>query len=202
MKQVFEKFLNMMEGAPKETLEMSLADCHIKGVFSLVIGGSEHGRLTRVFIATKKIEMGDIQLHSHRYPLTITTLTNGFTHHIATIGGVLSPLGASSFIYKSPLNGGHGLECGGYQWFDLESTNYPAGVVASLNYSDIHTVSCKKGTMWVVEEHGFNTDSSVVLGVPFKTDGLYNAPKQFQINDMFDKVRSQLKFLIGSYEGI
>ena len=109
---------------------------------------------------------------------------------------------ADSFVYKSPLNGGNGLSHVGQERFDLQSTTYSVGTSVSLDSSDIHTVSCKKGAMWIVEEHGFDTDSSVVLGVPFKTDRLYNAPKQFQINDMFDKVRSQLKVLIGSYEGI
>lgn len=43
----------------------------------------------------------------------------------------------------------------------------------------VHSVSCSKGSMWVVQELGFQDDSSTVLGTNFSTEGLYNEPKQF-----------------------
>lgn len=55
-----------------------------------------------------------------------------------------------------------------------------------------HTVCCKAGAMWVVEEQGFKTEESTVLGVPFTVDGLYNKPQQFQINDMCQMVLREM----------
>jgi len=52
-----------------------------------------------------------------------------------------------------------------------------------MNETDIHTISCSKGSIWIVEELGFKTEESTVLGVPFTVDGLYTEPTMFQIND-------------------
>ena len=65
-----------------------------------------------------------------------------------------------------------------------------------LQSTDTHTVSCKKGTMWVVQEQGFDYDTSYVLGTDFSTEGLYNKPEQFQVNNMYEHVLKQLKKLV------
>jgi hypothetical protein len=57
-----------------------------------------------------------------------------------------------------------------------------------------------KGSIWIVEEQGFKVDSSKVLGVPFITDGLYNAPAPFQVNDKCQIVAKEIKKLILDYE--
>ena len=51
-----------------------------------------------------------------------------------------------------------------------------------------------------LEEQGFETDSSRVLGVPFVTEGLYNEPKSFQVNDNCQLVTREIKKMILNYE--
>ena len=50
---IFEHTLELMENISYEALNKSIADCHIDGLFSLVVGGTENGELTRIFYATK-----------------------------------------------------------------------------------------------------------------------------------------------------
>lgn len=206
---IFEDVLNIMNAPNNKALEKSLADCHINGVFSLVVGGDVdedgeliHGTLTRVFIATKKISPFDIQFHSHRYSLSIGVVSGCFEHHVAT-DTRLEKFTSDSvrmkiFEYKSPINGGTGLTTFGEGGFDLVSYKVPVGAELHLPFHRLHTVSCKKNTIWIVKEHGFETDSSIVLGTSFQTEGLYNTPKQFQVNDMFTLVHSKLSKLVNS----
>ena len=196
---IFEDLQKMMLSVNKESLDKSIADCHIKGCFSLVVGGTEHGNLTRVFIATKKIKPFDIQFHSHRYGLRIGVIHGVFEHHVAT-----NPVGKSNtnrvslmkYIYKSPLNGGDGLTKVGTGVYDLISYYCPVGSELVLSSKDIHSVSVSKGAMWVVQELGFQDDSSTVLGTNFSTEGLYNEPKQFQVNNMYEQVLEKLNKLV------
>lgn len=198
---IFNELYEMMKNPSKESLDMSLANCHIDGVFSLVVGGNEHGKLTRVFIATKKIKPFDIQFHTHRYNLRIGVIHGNFTHHTA-LEGFTSDLysgeavSLKSYEYKSPLNGGTGLVGTGESCYILKTSDIPIGGELYLPYDLLHTVSCAKGTIWVVQELGFEDDSSTVLGVDFTTDGLYTEPKQFQVNDMFQTVLGKLKKLV------
>lgn len=196
---IFEDLHKMMLSVNKESLDKSIADCHIKGCFSLVVGGTEHGKLTRVFIATKKINPFDIQFHSHRYGLRIGVVHGVFEHHVATKPKgkpCTNRVGLMEYNYKSPLNGGNGLTKIGQGVYDLTSYTCPVGSELVLSSSDIHSVSCKKGTIWVVQEQGFNCDSSVVLGTDFSTEGLYNNPEQFQVNNMYEQVLKHLKKLV------
>ena len=198
---VFEELYEMMMNVSKDSLDMSIADCHVKGCFSLVVGGTEHGKLTRVFIATKKIYPFDIQFHSHRYDLKIGVIHGVFDHHIAEgafdqeyLDGHCVKL--KKYEYLSPLNGGNGLKHVGEHCWNLKSYRVPVGGEMYLPSELIHSVSCKKGSIWVVQEQGFNCDSSVVLGTDFSTDGLYNKPEQFQVNNMYEQVLKHLKKLV------
>lgn len=198
---IFEELYEMMKNVNKDSLDMSIADCHIKGCFSLVVGGTEHGKLTRVFIATKKINPFDIQFHSHRYGLKIGVIHGAFDHHIASEVGSTSIFNGNvvklkSYEYKSPLNGGTGLTYTGDSLWELDSYKIPVGGEIYLPVQQIHSVSCKKGSIWVVQEQGFNCDSSVVLGTDFSTEGLYNKPEQFQVNNMYEQVLKHLKKLV------
>lgn len=199
---LFDEVYKMMLNVDKQSLDMSLQDCHVEGCFSLVVGGTEHGNLTRVFIATKKIKPFDIQFHSHRYDLKIGVIHGVFDHHTA-----LEESGTKSYFdceavrmrcyeYKSPLNGGNGLtETGSSNW-NLKSYKVPVGGEMYLPHDLVHSVSCSKGSMWVVQELGFQDDSSVVLGTDFATEGLYRKPEQFQVNNMYEQVLSKLKNLV------
>ena len=50
---IFEQTLKLMENVSKDSLDKSIEDCHVAGLFSLVVGGTENGELTRIFYATK-----------------------------------------------------------------------------------------------------------------------------------------------------
>lgn len=198
---IFNEVYEMMKNPNQDSLNKSLNDVHLKGVFSLVVGGTENGLLTRVFIATKKIKPFDIQFHSHRYNLTIGVIHGNFKHHIA-----LEDFGSdyhkgknvrmNSYEYKSPLNGGNGLTKTGGSCYELQSYDVPVGGEIFLPNDLIHSVSVSKGSMWIVQEHGFVDDSSTVLGTSFITEGLYNEPKQYQVNDMYQLVFEKLKKLV------
>lgn len=198
---IFKDLHKMLLNVNKESLDISLADCHVKGCFSLVVGGTEHGNLTRVFIANKKIKPFDIQFHSHRYDLKIGVIHGVFEHHVAIEDTEQSyyandSVKLKSYEYKSPLNGGNGLtETGSSNW-NLKSYKVPVGGEMYLPHNLVHSVSCSKGSMWVVQELGFQDDSSTVLGNNFSTEGLYNEPKQFQVNNMYEQVLEKLNKLV------
>ena len=196
-----KEYKQLLESSKKESLDMSIADCHIPGVFSLVFSGTDHGNLTRAFIATKKIKFGDVQFHSHRYGLFLTPIKGVIEHHIAKedhSGEYMMQV----YNYRSPLNGGKGLVYSGEMAFNIKSHYMPIGSTTYLFSKDIHTMSCSKGSVWIVEENGFDVDSSTVLGVPFVLDGLYNTPKQFQVNDMHQLVLRSVRNIVNEMEAI
>ena len=198
---LFDEVYKMMLNVDKQSLDMSLQDCHVEGCFSLVVGGTEHGKLTRVFIATKKIKPFDIQFHSHRYNLKIGVIHGVFEHHIALEDTTQSyyankSVKLKSYEYRSPLNGGNGLTETGSSIRNLKSYKVPVGGEMYLPHDLVHSVSCSKGSMWVVQELGFQDDSSTVLGTDFATEGLYRKPEQFQVNNMYEQVLSKLKKLV------
>lgn len=203
---IFDEVYKLMTGLiDPETLSKSLADVHIKGVFSLVVGGTDNGSLTRIFVANKKIKPFDIQFHSHRYNLTIGVVHGCFEHHVAnhlsnewTSYSRLckNNIKLKTYIYRSPLNGGNGLTYLSDANYTLESYQIPVGGEINLSANELHSVSCSKGTIWIVKEHGFVEDSSIVLGNSFITEGLYNQPQQYQVNDNFQLVLEKLKKLV------
>jgi len=204
IKQKVETFLGMLENPNPESLAMSLNDVHSDGLFSLVIDGTEPGNLTRVFYATKKLNPFDVQLHTHRYGINITVIKGQFKHHLAEIypKSILPDALMSMFEYKSFLLGGNGLTFKEDVSVRLTEKLIPEGSLLSLANTEFHTVSCKKGAIWVVEECGFESETSLVLGVPFIADSLYNKPEMFQINDVAQKVAAQLKKLIEAFKSV
>lgn len=202
--EYLKKIYDYFDNPSTEALEKSLRDVHVKGLFSLVISGTEHGKLTRVFIATDKIRPQQIQLHSHRYGIKLTPLLGEVTEHTFLSSEEYSleyaVFNASLFVYKSPLNGGSGLKYLKDVKGSIVTQTLPIGTTSEMKGDEIHTVSCSKGSIWIVEEQGFTTDRSLVVGTPFVTDNLYNEPKQFEVNDNFQKVKTILKSIINSYE--
>lgn len=197
--QHYQRLLDFMLKPDQEALALSMTDVHGDGVFSLVIHGTEFGKLTRVFIATKELTPFQVQLHTHRYPINLTVLTGKILHHIAKIddnGNVTMSL----YKYLSPLNGGQGLTYEKEVLVSLSEYHLPEGSVVDLMYTDFHTMSVSAGSAWVVEEHGFQEDHSWLLGLPFTTDGLYNKPEMFQVNDKFQYVKKHLTRIINTYK--
>src|SRR6185369_8910970 len=108
LKQIVEDLKNFNN----PSIKLSLNNVHAEGLFSLVISGTEHGKLTRVFIADKRLAPFDVQLHTHRYPLQITAVKGIIKHHLAE--RVSEPdftsINIPEYEYKSFLNGGFGLK--------------------------------------------------------------------------------------------
>lgn len=197
-----EHFFNLIKNPNPESLKLSMADTHHRGLFSLVIDGMEHGNLTRAFIADEKIKPYEVQLHSHRYPIKLTVLRGNVKHYVAFRSEVrdLHTASLSEFEYRSPLNGGSGLKYLKETNVIIKEYTFPIGSTSEMSENDIHTVSCSAGSIWIVEEQGFKNEESRVLGVPFITEGLYNSPGSFQINDKVQQVRKALKTIIIDYD--
>ncbi len=195
-----KKFIELLKNASKETLEMSLDNCHAEGLFSLVIGGNENGKLTRAFIAKKKIKPYEVQLHTHRYNLSLTVLAGSFLHHTAKLTNAYGDdfqITLPSYKYNSPLNKGFGLVNDGEIHCHINSAYLPpAAKINFITNQNIHTVSCSAGTIWIVEEYGFEQDFSYVYGKNFTLDNLYIKPSQFQINDAVQLLTKTLKSFI------
>ncbi len=200
----FLKELDQLVKQPNnESLNLSMRNVHAEGIFSLVIKGTEFGKLTRVFIADKKLNPFDVQYHTHRYPITITVLKGNITHHTAEKNASNDSndlVSISEYEYRSVLNGGNGLKYSAEVKIKTNEYKLPIGSQIHLGTEDFHTMSCSKGSIWVVEEKGFEKDFSKVLGVPFVTDNLYNIPAMFQTIDKCQVVSRAVKELILQYE--
>jgi|JI10StandDraft_1071094.scaffolds.fasta_scaffold633183_2 hypothetical protein len=200
------EFLKSMYALAKnpnpESLKLSLADTHQKGIFSLVVGGTEFGKLTRVFISETKLKPFDVQFHTHRYPIRLTMIKGNIKHYVAFPTQIKDAhsVELSEFEYKSPLNGGSGLKYLQEGMFVIKDYSLPVGSTIEMTENEYHTMACSKGSIWIVEEQGFKTESSRVLGVPFITDGLYKEPKMFQVNDKCQVLAKELKRIILDYE--
>lgn len=187
----------------KDSLLKSISNCHAKGIFSLVINGTKDGELTRVFVATEDLNHGDVQYHTHRYDLLLTPLTKSIIHYIAEVGdGIISNNHINEYSYRSFLLGGSGLSLLRSTKANFNNYALVPGTIVDINHTEFHTMSCKKGDAWAVEEQGFKSDMSFVLGTPFISEGLYTAPLQYQINDMCQLVLQKLNQLILSFEGV
>lgn len=197
MKKQLELLLAKIKNVDNEVLAKSLNNVHAKEMFSLVVEGNENGRLTRFFVAGKKLKPFRAQLHTHRYPLAITVIKGNVVQHVAEI--VKKGIAIERFIYKSPLNGGNGLEFDKMVHIKLTETHIPVGSIVFMSHEEYHTISCSKGAIWSVEEMGFMGDQSFVLGVPFTVGQLYTEPKQYQINDKMVQVRKEIEKLLKDY---
>lgn len=196
IKQYLEEFKDKLIKCNPESLKMSLNNVHAKEMFSLVVDGTEAGKLTRVFIAGKKLKPYKAQLHTHRYPITLTVLKGTVTQHTADI--FKTGFNTSMYKYKSPLNGGQGLTYRQEVSVCTKDFVVPVGCQIHMDCNSFHTISCSKGAMWIVEELGFENDYSLVLGVPFITENLYTKPEMFQINDKHQLVLKTINKLVSA----
>jgi hypothetical protein len=204
-KQEFlQNISDLLKNTNPEILKLSMNDVHSKGLFSLVIGGTEFGNLTRVFIADEKLKPFQVQLHTHRYPIRLTTIKGNIQHFVAFRSELIDchTVELSEFDYKSPLNGGKGLSYLKETNVIIKDYNLPIGSTLQMTASEFHTVACSKGSIWIVEEQGFEVESSKVLGVPFITEELYNEPKSFQINDKHQLVKKEITKLLIDYQSV
>jgi hypothetical protein len=200
--EFLKKVYDYLKNPNIESLNLSMADTHHNGLFSLVISGTEFGNLTRVFIADADLLPYEVQLHTHRYPIRLTTIKGNIKHFVAYRSEIVDchTVELSEFNYKSPLNGGKGLSYEKETNVIIKDYHLPIGSTLQMTENEFHTVSCDKGSIWIVEEQGFKNDFSKVLGVPFVTEGLYNPPASFQVNDKCQIVAKEIKKLILDYE--
>ena len=200
--EFLKQILAHLKSPSNESLKLSMADTHNKGIFSLVVSGVEFGKLTRIFISDTKLKPYEVQLHTHRYPIRLTTIKGNIKHYLAKeVDYVDSTIvSLSEFEYKSPLNGGNGLKYLKETNVSIKDFSIPNGSTIEMATTEFHTMSCSMGSIWIVEELGFETESSRVLGIPFVTDGLYNPPAPFQVNDKCQLVAREIKKILLNYE--
>lgn len=200
--KLYKHIISCLENGENESIKLSLNDVHSNNIFSLVVDGTQFGKLTRIFIAGKKLKPFEVQYHTHRYPIKITAIKGNITHHIGfeIPDNESCSIKISKYDYRSFLNGGKGLSYIGETTVKFIDYKIPAGSTINLNTVDFHTMSVSKGAMWIVEELGFEKESSQVLGIPFITDGLYNKAEMFQINDKCQVVLKELKSIVKNYE--
>lgn len=183
-----------------DTLDLSMADVHHKGLYSIVIGGTEHGELTRVFIATEKIEPYALKLHSHTYDLRLGVIKGVFQHFQAVECGEgakgTGSINLDKYEYKSPLNGGSGLKFIKRAPYSITNHYVPPSGEVFLDSSIIHTVAVEPGTMWIIKECGKKTETSIVLGEKFTTENLYTKINRNEISDIFIKLKKCLDVIV------
>ena len=193
-----EYVLENLIDANNKASNLSLDNVHHKGLFSLVIKGDEFGKLLRVFITFGKIKPFAIQLHTHRYPILLTPVKGSITQHTATVSD--TGITMSKYDYKSVLNGGNGLQYEEDVNIKLDNFFLPVGCSVKMDTEEFHTISCSKDSIWIVEEFGFEKDSSKLLGVPFSVDSMYEKPSDSTITMYSNLVRAEIRNLIKLYK--
>jgi hypothetical protein len=200
---LLKRIVNCLEDKDNKSIKLSLNNVYARGMFSLVVDGLEFGRLTRVFISDYKLNPFDVQLHTHRYPIKITTISGNIRHHIGKeIGYGHGCVEMSKFEYNSALNGGFGLKYIGETYVTCSDFMIPPISSIDLGITDFHTMSCSKGSIWIVEELGYEADSSYVLGKPFGVNTLYNEPYWFELESKTSLVLDKIKDIIKDYENV
>lgn len=202
--EIITKVSEYLKTPNKEALDLSLNNVHAKGIFSLVVNGTEFGKLTRVFIADEKLKPFKVQYHTHRYPIRITVVKGNITHHTAieVKTARLESVKIAKYNYRSFLNGGNGLSYIDDVDIICHDFKLPIGSVIKMRSTEFHTMSCSKCSIWIVEELGFETECSQVLGVPFIADELYSKPEMFQVNDKCQLLQKELVSILSSYNSV
>lgn len=196
-----EEVLELLNNPKNKSLKLSRANTHLKGIFSLVIDGNDFGQLTRIYIVDREINPYEVQLHTHRYPISITTIKGNIRHHIATPASETDTgsIQISEFEYRSPLNDGDGLTYSKESNVVLNDYWIPPFTKISLSEDDFHTISCSSDSIWIIEEKGFKTDFNRVLGVPFETDNLYDIPEKHIIETYRLRVTKEIKRILDTF---
>lgn len=176
---------DLIHNTTQETLNMSLNDVHADRLFSLVFHCDENKRLTRAFMAGKEIQPYEIQLHTHRYPLRITVLKGRVVHHRAVVSNEYNKdqhqgiVKMDSMSYRSAIVGDGRVEVVTENVeLALKDFTLPIGSSVELTEHDIHTVSCGKDAIWVVEELPIEQpcETTRMYGVPFAVTDMYRKP--------------------------
>ena len=161
-----------------------------------------------MFVSQEDVNPFDIQLHTHKYDLTIGVLCGEFTHHDATYWYSV-PISQTMLQSKVTLPAYDYNSNGGYfsdlDEVDLIITNHivPKYGVIELSSTDVHTVSAKKGTMWVIQEGDMYwsvsyCDEQHLFDVVSDTKVLSRQVKQRMIED--DRIKPTIEQLDECWE--
>ena len=205
--EYLKEIYSIIQNVEVEVTDKSLQDCHHAGLFSLVIGETEPGYLKRVFYANTKIKPYAAQLHTHKYAIKITAVKGIILHHQAFRSEITDShtISISEFIYNTPLQGGDGLKYLKETNLILKDYIIPIGSSIILNHSDIHTISCSKGSIWIVEEYKPDevVEDSRFFGVPFRQKkDWYKKPFRATTQQFRSIIFTEISRLIMLFESI
>ena len=198
---IFKEACGYLSKEPnRQNIDMSLKNTHVKGMYSIVLNIDKEGNLFRVFYATEEIKPYEIALHEHRYNLTLGFIDGCIKQHslIETYGEdyTYERIALPKFKYETTLKDGNGLTYIEDIFAYIISTDMPIYSSVYLDMDDVHTISCTKGSMWIVREENYlNIDKKIshVYGKPFTTDGLYDKISDEEYNNIFNLIKDKLK---------
>ncbi len=185
MKTRLLELKELIHNTTNKALGMSLKDVHAPELFSLVFHCDENKRLKRAFMAGKEIQPYEIQLHTHRYPLRITVLRGRVVHHRAVVSSECNKDQHQGIVKMDSMSYRSAIESDGRVEVVVEDVELalkdftlPVGCSVELTEHDIHTVSCAKDAIWVVEELPIDEpcEYTRMYGVPFSVTEMYRKP--------------------------
>ena len=171
---LYKEALSAIENLDPDRMP-SLADAHVKGLYSIVLAGKKSGELLRVFVSTVKISPYELQFHTHRYNISIAVIKGVVVNHVAESGTFINnSVKMDVMKYNSPLVGEPCLTTvADNATFRISEYTIPHDAELYMEHNLFHTISCDAGGVWIVKEQGIQADESYVLGRPFSTAGLY-----------------------------
>lgn len=139
--------------------------------------------------------------HTHRYDFTSTVLHGELLNRRYEelpyfLLGERTTTTVNKFIYFTPLNGGEGFKfCKEVPMIHMEDRTFKKGQTCSSNYTDIHTISVKAGTVLLLTQFqdqvgldeatlAYRFDSKE----PPSLDGLYESFKPSQLMERLSQL--------------
>lgn len=197
MIEVYERALDALKDPNNQVPQKySLSHCHHSGLYSITISG-EPGRLLRAFMATYPINPFAIQLHTHKYGICLTHVKGNIGH----LRAIEAPSGETLMYRREYISGvAHDEPPHIHQkvqvTLDITNTLIAPHSQVALDHDDIHTVYCDEGSIWLVEEMGYDKDTSFVYGGPVDTSAFYKKVPGFILNNKIHTLKRELYNLI------
>lgn len=189
----------MLTNPDKESLKLSLNNCHAKGVVSIPLKGTP-GSLKRVFIATEGLMPGDVQYHTHKYNIVLTSIKGAIKHFVGIKDNAFHWMPKSQiYSYSSSINGTGEIKFIEDHYFNFSEFLLPTPSTTNLRSTIFHTMACDIDSMWLVEESSDGQQKSQFIGRPFEiSDDMYTKidPKDLQI--YIKKIYDQVVLLFNS----
>lgn len=185
-----------------------LADCHLPGLYSLVLSErvSPEVGMRRVFYAGQNCEMdlwdgADFRLkpHNHRQSIKLTLLFGEAINVAMKWGRWSGDEAVHVWKYRftsALLNGQFGTERMDDIWCTLKEIKL-SSTPLRLHWSDVHTVTAKPGSAWLVEElerapDGSERCYSVSHRLSLSNDGLYHSMPDGEVEAISQQINQRL----------